>query len=203
MTRALAGGAFLVLALATAAEATPLTWGFQGSVIASQVAAFPLGTPVDIAWTADPAAPNACASSDPQVGMYFGQTLTETIGGTAYSIGGILTVGTTLARGCSGPADTSVQLNLVAWSGPGAFEGALVTSWVCCSAPAMVWNNGLPTSAFPTLPPSSALLQGPSFAGGRAAVASSVRAIQAVPEPTTLTLIGLGGLMLRRRIMTR
>jgi hypothetical protein len=203
MTRALAGGAFFVLALTTAAEATPLTWDFQGSVTFSQVAAFPLGTPVDVVWTADPAAPNACAGTDPQVGIYFGQSLTETIGGAAYSIGGILTVGTTLARGCSGSADTGVQLNLVSWNGPGAIEGPLVPSWACCTGPAMLWNNGAPTGAFPLLPPPSALIQGPYFAGGQAAVASTVRALEVVPEPATLILVGLGGVMLRRRIMTR
>ena len=198
MTRTLVGGVFLVLGLAAPAAATPIPWGFQGSVVASQIAAFPVGTPVTLDWAADSATPNECANSDPAVGIYFGQSLTETIGGMSYTVGGILTVGTTLTRGCFGPADTSVRLNLVAWSGPNVVEGPLVPSWPCCNVPSMLWLNGAPTHQYPLRPPESALLSGPYFAGGRAAVTV---AVQAVPEPATLSLLLLGGLVIRRRIM--
>lgn len=201
MTRALVGGVCLVLGLAAPAAAAPITWGFEGSVVASQVGAFPIGTPVTLDWAADPSAPNACASADPAVGIYFGQSLTETLDGMSYTIGGILTVGTTLARGCSGPADIGVELNLVTWTGPNMTEGPLVTSWICCGIPAMAWNNVLPAGAYPSLPPVSATLQGPYFAGGQAAVTVAVRSVQAVPEPATLSLLLLGGLVMRRRIM--
>ena len=200
MTRALVGGVFLLLGLAAPAAATPITWGFQGAVVASQIAAFPVGTPVTLDWAADPATPNACASTDPAVGIYFGQSLTETIGGMSYTIGGILTVGTTLSRGCFGAADSSVRLNLVTWSGPNVVEGPVVPFWPCCNVPSMLWFNAAPTDQYPVRPPQSALLSGPYFAGGRAAVTV---AVQAVPEPATLSLLLLGGLVIRRHIMTR
>jgi hypothetical protein len=198
MTRALVGGVFLLLGLAAPAAATPITWGFQGSVVASQIAAFPVGTAVTLDWVADAAAPNACASLDPAVGIYFGQSLTETIGGMSYTIGGILTVGTTLSRGCFGAPDTSVRLNLINWSGPNVVEGPIVPFWPCCNVPSMLWLNGAPTHQYPFRPPDSALLSGPYFAGGRAAVTV---AVQAVPEPATLSLLLLGGLVMRRHIM--
>jgi hypothetical protein len=201
MRLALVTGLVSVLGIAAPAAATPVTWAFDGSVVASQVGAFPVGSDVALNWVADASAPNACASADPSVGIYFGQSLTETLGGMTYSISGILTVGTTLARGCSGAADTGVQLNLTGWSGPNALEGPLVTSWMCCSVPAMIWDNALATGAYPVLPPVSAVFQGPYFAGGRAAVSASVRALQAVPEPATLALVLAGAMLLRRRIM--
>jgi hypothetical protein len=197
MRSALVGGLFFVLAAAAPAAATPITWGFQGGVVASQISAFPVGTAVDLDWVADPATPNACASTDPGVGIYFGQILTEQIGGTTYQLGGVLTVGTNLLRGCTGVADHSVELRLLNWSGPDAVEGPLVTNWAGQTGPALLWTNVLAGGAYPLLPPISAVLQGPMFALGRLGVTSVV---QAVPEPATMSLLITGGLLMRRRI---
>jgi hypothetical protein len=203
MTRvALVGGVFLALTLATTAEATPLSWNFQGSVVDSGVGAFPVGTSVAVTWNADPATANACAATDPAVGIFFGQSLTETVGNMTYSITGILTVGTTLARGCFGAADNSVRLNLISWSGPGAIEGPVVPMWLCCNVPAMTWPNTVATNAYPLLSPSTATLQGPYFGNAGTGVVAALDAVQAVPEPATIALVVVGGMLLRRRILT-
>lgn len=198
MRSALLGGVFFVLGFAVPAAAAPITWGLQGAVVASQINAFPVGTAVDLGWVADPATPNMCASIDPLVGIYFGQTLTERIGATTYQLGGVLTVGTNLGRGCSGAADNTAELRLLTWSGPDALEGQLVTNWALQAGPALLWTNLFATGAYPVLPPTSAVLQGPRFALGRLGVTSVV---QAVPEPTTMSLLVVGGLLMRRRIM--
>jgi MYXO-CTERM domain-containing protein len=186
----------LLLGLARPASATPITWEFQGAVNSSQLSQFPVGTSVTLDWTADPATANACGGSDPAVGVYFGQSLVERIGGMTFQIDGILTVGTNVSRGCSGAPDNSVQLSLVNWSGPDLREGPLGRAWPCCFSPAMFWTNAGPTGAYPLLPPSFALLQGPTVNGGRASVTSSV---QVVPEPASLTLLVLGGAVAWRR----
>ena len=203
MRSALLGGLFLV-GIAAPAAATPMTWAFNGAVVASQINAIPVGTAVSLDWPADPGAPNACAATDPAVGIYLGQTLTEHIGALTYQLGGVLTVGTNLSRGCNGAADASAELRLLTSSGPDAAEGALVTNWNGQSGPALLWTNPLPTGAYPVVPPASALLQGPRFALGTVGVTSVVQAapvVQAVPEPTTLSLLVVGGLLMRRRIM--
>ena len=194
----LVGGLLFGLAcgLAGPASATPIAWGLQGAVSSSQLSQFPVGTPVAIDWLADPATPNACAGSDPSVGVYFGQTLTETIGGMTFQIGGILTVGTNVARGCTGAPDNTAQLSLVTWSGPNLLEGPLDRNWPCCFAPALLWSTPSATGAYPMLPPSFAILEGPLAGGGRYAVTSSV---QAVPEPASITLLMLGAAVTWRR----
>lgn len=200
MRLALIAGVVGVLGFAVPAAATPLVWDFQGAVVSSQIAAIPVGTAVSLDWAADPSTANACAATDPAVGIYSGQALTEHIGGMTYQISGILTVGTNLSRGCSGAADQTAELRLVGWSGPNAAEGALVTNWPPPSGPALLWSNPLATGSYPFTPPASAILQGPLFAEGQAGVTSVVQPV-AVPEPATLSLLLSGGLLLRRRIM--
>jgi len=202
MRLALVCGLVCVFGVAVPAAATPMSWGFQGTVASSQVGAFPVGTPVSLEWIADLSTANACAATDPAVGIYPGQSLTEHVDGMSYQIGGILTVGTNLSRGCSGAPDHSVELRLANWSGPNAAEGALVSFWPAPTGPALLWSNVLATGDYPLVPPGSALLQGPIFAQGQAGVTAVLQAV-AAPEPATLSLVVIGGLLMRRRIMNR
>ena len=202
MRFALVGGFVCALGFAAPAAATPVTWTFDGSVVASQVAALPPGAPVTVNWTADAAAPNACAATDPAVGIFFGQSVTGTLNGQTFAIDAILTVGTTVSRGCFGPPDTSAALNLVSWSGPNAAEGPLVPFYPCCIAPRMFWSNPVPIGTYPSSPPISAVFQGPFFLSGLGVV-STVQAVEVVPEPTTLSLLLVACLVGRRCIMTR
>jgi len=204
----LLSGVVCLFGIAAPAAATPMSWGFEGTVASSQVGAFPVGTPVSLEWLADASTPNACGATNPAVGVYFGQTLTEHVDGFSYQIGGILSVGTNLSRGCSGAPDNSVELRLTNWSGPNATEGALVTMWPASAGPALLWNNVLATGNYPFMPPGSALLQGPLFALGQAGVTAVLQPVAAsqptavaAPEPATLSLLVTGGLMMRRRIM--
>jgi PEP-CTERM motif len=182
------------------AEATPLSWEYQGTVTQDfGLSEFPVGTPVTFDWAADTAAPNVCAAMDPAVGIYNGQMLTETIGGLTYHIGGILTIGTNVSRGCVGAFDpNSLELRLITWAGPGTSDGGpVIPSFGCCTTPALV-GVGISTPNYPLAPPPFGFFQGPFFESG--AGVSGV--VQAVPEPTSMALLG-SGLILTRRLRVR
>ena len=194
MTRLLlAAGIFAVFA--TPVAATPLNWEYRGIVtFAVGQSDFPVGTPVTFNWFADPAAPNACAATDPAVGIYFNQHVTQLIGAATYDITGILTVGTNVARGCFGPADSSAELRLVSWSGPNLSDGTLLIPFFpCCTGPALGWT--LPGGAYPLLAPRGFFFQGPFFLGGGQVAGIA----EVVPEPVTLSLVTLGALLVRKR----
>jgi len=194
MTRLLlAAGIFAVFA--TPAAATPLNWDFRGLVTSAVGQSdFPVGTPVTFNWYADPAAPNQCAASDPAVGIYFNQHVTERIGAAFYDITGILTVGTNVSRGCMGPPDSNAELRLVSWAGPNLSDGTpLVPFFPCCQSPALLWT--LAGGAYPLAPPRTLFFQGPIFING--AGVSGI--VEAVPEPATWSLVALGAVRLRKR----
>jgi hypothetical protein len=204
--RALAPFAVAVLVLPLAAEASPITWFYSGTVGSSfNSALVPAGSAATVLLTVDPAA-NLVAGS-PYYGPNAGQYLFSAIinfTGRQYTLRGAYEVNWDIAVGY--PLPGSVPIRYLSLSGPSLDPGA---TGYYDYRPALYWCNACywdwettdrTSSAFPGpfadvffrlyfIDPDSTTIRGGLPIGEVTVTASNP---QPVPEPSTWLLLGTG-----------
>lgn len=183
----------------SSADASPITWQFEGTVENSGVAEIPIGTPVLFDWTFDPALLiDSCAGAGGPPGIYNGQSATmhldTTVGMRSYqAAAGFLVSNGVSFFGCGLP-QPDMELRLHTWSGPNLPSAALFANPASGGFPGLFWSDPSLGGKFPTSPPEQVFLS----MGGLFLENSSGQpvgfsgSLQAVPEPATLALLGSG-----------
>jgi hypothetical protein len=178
----------------SSADASPITWLYHGQTTET-LASLPAGTPVSFTWTFNSPAVNICdgvAGAVPGVSVYLANALVLNVAGLTYQANGVLTnTEEAFFSPClSGPSPT--LFFTFSWTGPN-LPG---TTLVPFAAPGGLWpvlgGVTLVNGAFPSAQPSNLLLFGPRFSTSSGTTTQLFAELQAVPEPSTLLLLGSG-----------
>jgi hypothetical protein len=201
----LVGSALCVFALLTAVRpvsASIITWEYRAVTVVTGPTDFappevPAGSPVVFDWSFDTAEPNACGANNVS-GLFYNQHVRLQIGNEVYTPftgAGFLIADSLFTTGCGYYAPGNMELR-AQWRGPNFAAYGLDGSAFSCVC---FFTPGAPPTE-PSTPPTSLGMDGPIYYGadGQHLFRFSAFEFTPVPEPTTLSLLGLGLLALRR-----
>lgn len=179
----------LFLALAARANASPVTWQFQGFVSSNGIIPeIPDNSLMTVTWSFDSAEPNMCGPNA-QTGTYAGQHVDFLVGSYLYSAVGFFQSGQPITLGCSTPPHVwGNELRLTLWTGPSFPTAVFLGS--AAFFPGIFWGEDL-NGALPKNPPAISMTDGPVFQTESGILALRTT-LHPVPEPATLSLILAG-----------